>query len=127
MTPKRSLFAQMVPQSNYSQPLNAYDLKIFIETAFKFGSEQQKLNLIIDTGSSWTWVKADKCADIDDCPNDGGAFHYLLSDTFVSTDQNKKIVYGDRTTEGQIVKDTVIATANEALMITNFPFIEVEG
>ena len=45
-----------------TQTLKAYGpLGNFFETAMLVGSEQQAVNLVVDTGSSWTWVTYDKC------------------------------------------------------------------
>ena len=124
MTSARSLFAQVVPRSNHTQRLTPFSMNIFIETDLLLGSQQQPLNVVIDTGSSWTWALTDECDDIDDCPNES-AFHYLLSDTFQLTDETKSITYGDRVTEGLICSDNVGTEASEDLIVANFPMIKV--
>ena len=106
MTSRRNLFAQVVPTSTNTQKMTAYDFNIYFETVMKFGTEEQPLNLVVDTGSSWTWVLTDQCVDIDDCV-DHNSFHYLMSDTFSTSTDTKKITYGDRVTEGLICKEDV--------------------
>ena len=82
--------------------------------------------LVIDTGSSWMWVSGDECVDLSDCP-ESSAFHYLLSDSYEPTKGTKKIVYGDGSTEGLIVSDTVSASASDELKVDKFSFIKVDS
>ena len=82
--------------------------------------------LVIDTGSSWMWVSGDECVDLSDCP-ESSAFHYLLSDSYEPTKGTKKIVYGDGSTEGLIVSDTVSASASNELKVDDFSFIKVDS
>ena len=45
-----------------SQKLEAYaPLNNFFETEIQIGSRRQPLMLVVDTGSSWTWITFDKC------------------------------------------------------------------
>ena len=81
---QRTLLAQVMDDSSYTQSLTPFSINVYFEAAIKFGSEDQSLMLVIDTGSSWMWVSADECADTDDC-EDPSAFHYLLSDTYRPT------------------------------------------
>ena len=46
------------------QELFAYGpLGNFFETVLLVGSEQQTVKLVVDTGSSWTWLTYDKCTE----------------------------------------------------------------
>ena len=36
-------------------------LNNFFETQIEIGSRRQPLMLVVDTGSSWTWIAFDKC------------------------------------------------------------------
>ena len=45
--------------------MHEFDLNMFFQTQLKFGSTQQPINLIIDTGSSWTWTLIDECEQSD--------------------------------------------------------------
>ena len=49
-----------------SQKLEAYaPLNNFFETEIQIGSRRQPLMLVVDTGSSWTWITFDKCRQTD--------------------------------------------------------------
>lgn len=105
--------------------MTPYDLNIYFETVIKFGTDKQPLNLVADTGSSWTWVLTDECIDLDDCV-DHNSYHHLMSDTFQTTQESKKITYGDRVTEGQICTENARLDTSDDLFIEEFPIIKVD-
>jgi len=49
-------------EGDRSQFLDPYGpLGNFFETEMLVGSEQQPVRMVVDTGSSWTWLTYDKC------------------------------------------------------------------
>ena len=64
----------------------------------------------MDTGSSWTWTKADECSSDSDsltCMFTKEYFHPLSSTSFVDLNMKHSIKYGDnKIVEGSIVRDT---------------------
>ena len=82
-----------------------------MKTTINFGSERQHQELLVDTGSSWTWAYADRCsadeADLAECKATKNLFHPVDSDTFHSTGETKYIKYGRGQVTGEIVKDTL--------------------
>jgi hypothetical protein len=98
--------------------MTPYSLNTFFETSLKFGSEEQPLLLLVDTGSSWLWILTDDCEDEEDCEQlEKESFHKELSETFVGTDDDKKIVYGNFVTEGKKSFDTVQTVTDDMLSV----------
>ena len=81
-----------------------------MKATLDFGSERQPQELLVDTGSSWTWTYADNCmADSihPACRKTKKAFHAVESETFQATGDVKFIQYGKGSVRGDIVKDTI--------------------
>eukprot|EP00347_Sterkiella_histriomuscorum_P004811 403359005 len=72
-------------------------------TKIAFGSEYQQMKLLVDTGSSWTWVGLTDCVDgllVSQC--DPGYYQYKKSTTFTETKDYKFIKYGSGSVGGLI-------------------------
>ena len=83
----------------------------YSSAVLRIGSERQPAELLVDTGSSWTWTFADAC-EIDDmdpeCWATRNDFHPASSTTFKRLNDTHHIKYGDNTTiSGDIVTDTI--------------------
>jgi hypothetical protein len=85
---------------NYMSPVDnrqnyQYSISIYV------GEQRQKVDLIIDTGSSWTWL-------VGDCPPtecSGTPYESALSSTFKQTTKLYDITYGIGYVEGLISED----------------------
>lgn len=66
------------------------------------GTHLQKVNLIIDTGSSWTWLVGDQCPAWQ-CA--GEEYQSSLSSQFTQTQKLYDITYGIGYVEGKIAVD----------------------
>ena len=91
--------------------------KAFYEAEFDFGTPAQTVNLFLDTGSSWTWVWADRCpSEIDTrfCPYQE-RFHTTKSSTFMETEEIKRIQYGMGQSEGPISYDLIAFTSDSSV------------
>jgi len=66
----------------------------YTSTTVNFGKQRQPIELLVDTGSSWTWTYSDDCsADSTSaiCQTTKGDFHHVDSETFTRTDKTKFI------------------------------------
>jgi hypothetical protein len=73
-----------------------YSISVYV------GEHRQQVELIIDTGSSWTWLMAD------DCPAwqcKGTRYDQYQSETFKETTKLYDITYGIGYVEGLISED----------------------
>jgi hypothetical protein len=98
-------------QSVSDQPLDNFSEGSFFNTEIGFGSQRQVVNLLVDTGSSWTWTSVDDCdPTIEKCTQK--AFHAQASDSFVLTDTFKSIVYGSHKSDGYVARDDLFLSNN---------------
>ena len=75
------------------------------------GSSNQAVNVVLDTGSSWTWLAHDKCATCNDLKNKnwkGAKFNSFGSSSFrQKTPKLSQTVYGKGTVVGWDSKDKI--------------------
>lgn len=81
---------------------NKFDYQYF--ASFQFGTQHQTMKLLLDTGSSWTWVPSSDCPD-SQCPNRHYNYHHSLK--FHNTTVISEVFYGVGSIEGHIVSDVV--------------------
>ena len=96
-----------------------------------FGSEEQTLAMLVDTGSSWLWTyTAESCLAgtvIDGKCNSTSYFDTSLSTSFYDTGDTKNITYGSGRTEGDIVTDRVGMTDLPDIYVDVFKFLSVDS
>ena len=105
--------------NTHSDYVAAYTASISFGT--RIGGLQQAFELLMDTGSSWTWVEACN-SDVygrwktTTCPD--YLFDEDISPSYASTPESKTIVYGSGTTKGTISHEYlgVEDTANDVKM-----------
>lgn len=79
----------------------------------------EKLQVIMDTGSSWLWAPSSECVG---CPSDSSISHSYLDDR---GDGIKKIQYGSGGISGDIVRATVSLDQNRQNAISDYKMLEV--
>ena len=91
----------------YELPIQNKQNVQYLATVY-FGSHGQKLDLIIDTGSSWTWLISEDCPQ-QQCAGD----HYRNSQStsFDETFKQHSITYKKGYVEGRISEDQVTFVA----------------
>ena len=77
--------------------------------------------MLVDTGSSWTWVATDDC--MENC-KDSRVFHANASESLTHSTQSYDIKYGSGTIKGEMVNDQVGLLENDA-STSSFPFLAV--
>ena len=69
-------------EQGFAQDLEPYHWKVFFQTTLLFGSKQEPMNMILDTGASWTWVYADDCVESEEVKCSDKKFHPKMSTSF---------------------------------------------
>jgi len=60
----------LLAQENFDAKMNLQNMYNFqYMGTFYFGQDRQPLKLLLDTGSSWTWVAGEECTESEGCPN----------------------------------------------------------
>ncbi len=64
----------------------------------QWGSSNQSVSVVVDTGSSWLWAYSDSCkiedASVTECQSTKSYYHKASSTSFRSLGEAKKTVYG---------------------------------
>ena len=71
------------------------------------GSHLQQMTLIIDTGSSWTWMPSKDCPK-SQCPKD--SYNYEKSTGYSNSGELETVLYGVGSIKGYIVEDDMALT-----------------
>jgi hypothetical protein len=79
----------------------------------------EKLQVILDTGSSWLWAPSSICQG---CPSDNTLSHVYMDNI---GDGVKKVKYGSGGISGDIVRATVSLDRNRKNAVTNYKMLEV--
>jgi hypothetical protein len=79
----------------------------------------EKLQVIMDTGSSWLWAPSSDCKG---CPSDNTLSHSYMNNI---GDGVKTVKYGSGTISGDIVRGTVSLDRNRQNSLTNYKMLEV--
>jgi hypothetical protein len=79
----------------------------------------EKLQVILDTGSSWLWAPSSICQG---CPSDDTLSHSFMKNI---GDGVKKVKYGSGGISGDIVRGTVSLDRNRQNAVTNYKMLEV--
>jgi hypothetical protein len=94
-----------------------------------FGSAPaQSMELLVDTGSSWTWVGLTDCS-IKTNPSKGceaGYFRYKDSNTFKKGNTFKRIVYGKGEADGYISTDSLFFDEKLTMGLQSAYFVAVD-
>lgn len=112
----------IIMPSGAGEESDVYQAKIIFGTT---EGRDQTLNLLADTGSSWTWVKScDKSQypywDSHTCPD--YYFDEAASSSLTCTDKQKFIRYGSGSVNGQECED-YLRVFNTASMSVKMPFL----
>lgn len=120
----------------FKQDIAMFGTRSFYTVKLAFGSQQEEMTLLLDTGSSWTWVTGSTCERvaaeedfvfIQVVDESGGwtggpqgfyvkdlgsqcsavPFEYENSTTFRKSSKTKFIQYGKGAVEGHISRDTL--------------------
>jgi len=88
------------------------------------------MNLLVDTGSSWTWVATDNCKSTptEQC-EDSHLFHHRDSVTYKSDGKSYDIKYGSGVIKGKKAYDSMVLPGMPGGKKTgakNFPFLSVD-
>jgi hypothetical protein len=88
------------------------------------------MSLLVDTGSSWTWVATDNCKSTptEKC-DDPHLFHHRDSVTFKEENKSYDIKYGSGVIKGKKVNDSMYLPGTPGGKKTganNFPFLSVD-
>ncbi|KAH9810845.1 aspartic peptidase A1 [Melampsora americana] len=89
--------------------IEANDVGYFAE--IEIGTPPTKFKLILDSGSSDTWVPLPECVNTNDASSSDGCNHVTLdreSSTLRRTSDDFKITYGTGSVKGVIVQETMI-------------------
>lgn len=78
-----------------------------------FGPNNQEFDLLVDTGSSWTWTYADECIEVEGWPCPANNFHYQMSAE--TSGDEVRIVYGNSEATGLKMLDLVSIPQNEQI------------
>ncbi|ORX55023.1 acid protease, partial [Hesseltinella vesiculosa] len=89
-------------EDSVRSPLTNVDIAYLIDLAI--GEPPQPFTLLVDTGSSTTWVPAAGCDEL--CGNPQHMMNPSLSDSFNATKLLMKIKYGEGFSSGMIAQDT---------------------
>ena len=94
-----------------------------------FGSAPaQSMELLVDTGSSWTWVGLTDCS-VQTIPKkvcEIGYYRYRDSKTFKKGSEFKRIVYGKGEADGYISTDSVYFDEKLTMGLSSAYFVAVE-
>ena len=108
-------------QEDVSQLINENDIYYYGNIYFwKDGyNRPERLQVIMDTGSSWLWVPSSLC---NGCPSDDSLEHTYINN---KNEGVKTINYGSGSVKGDIVRGEVSLTPTPSNSITNYKMIEV--
>ena len=98
---KRSVIAdhsrRLTIEPEYEQDVRNY-INYEYFTTVNVGSHRQAMSLIIDTGSSWTWLVGEDCPNPQQCS--GTPYKSGMSQTFFETEKQYDITYKKGYVEG---------------------------
>ena len=88
----------------------------YYDAMFNFGTPAQAMSLVLDTGSSWTWVPRVSCA----CHYSENRFNSTKSSTLINTGKLMDLYYGLGEVHGYLCTDTVEV---EGLRVLDQPLV----
>jgi len=111
--------------------LKSYHWKLYFQAQFDFGSKKQPMSLLVDTGSSWTWVATDKCKSTptEKC-DDTHLYHHRDSVTYKEAGKKYDIKYGSGIIKGLKATDSVYLPGmprGKKTGVKDFPFLAVDS
>lgn len=125
--------ALQVPLHHIKKPLNLkagdsksveignYYNEVYYLTLY-VGSNSSEFYVMIDTGSSYLWLPDIKCSS---CENADNFYNSSASSTSSSLAKDFEFTYGQSSVYGTGVKETVKASKDSSLELTNYAFLSV--
>ena len=113
-------FSQNHRNFGYEQQIQKDSKWLFYSARFDIGTPPQPFNFFLDTGSSWSWIRADNCTDA--ACMQSNRFHTVLSSTYEETGEKKHIQYTTGSAEGNICLDTFAFGGQRSVRADKFKF-----
>lgn len=110
----KSSDSKSLEMSNYYNELYYFTLYV--------GSNSSELFVMVDTGSSYLWLPNTKCTSCDHADN---FYNATASSTGRSLSKDYTFTYGESSVSGTAMKETVKASKDSSLELTNFAFLSV--
>ena len=80
---------------------------------FYFGQDHQPLKLLLDTGSSWTWVAGEECTEAKGCPNS----RLKRTESFSTHGRPEIVHYAQGSLLGNVATDQISLDGKESATV----------